>query len=74
MKILQNSQENIFARGVFLWILRNFQERLFYRKPLGDRFFRSLLPTLSLITLTYHVNLKIIENKTLIMSFQDIRT
>ena len=24
--------------GVFLWILRNFQEQLFYRTPLGDCF------------------------------------
>ena len=50
-EISQNSQENTFARssflkrnsgtGVFLWILRNFYEHLFYKKPLGDCFYFS---------------------------------
>ena len=52
LKVSQNSQENTCARvffliklqatglfsGVFLWILRNLKERLFYRTPLGDCF------------------------------------
>ena len=49
LQILQNSQENTCIRllkrnsgtGIFLWILRNFWEKLFYGKPLGDCFCRS---------------------------------
>ena len=50
LKILQNSQENTYARvsflkrdsgtGVFLWILQNFQEHFFYRTPLDNCFWR----------------------------------
>ena len=43
LKISQNSQENIFEKidsstGVFLWILWNFTESLFYRIPQGNCF------------------------------------
>ena len=54
LEISQNSQENTSARtsfliqlqawdsgtGVFLWVLRNFWEYLFYRRPLDDSFCR----------------------------------
>ena len=58
LAISQNSQENTFASGVFLWILQNFSEDLFYRTPLSDCFclpetkcIRSILD----ITLWVHV-------------------
>ena len=44
LEISQNSQENTYARvsflikGVFQWVLRNFQEHLLYRIPLEDCF------------------------------------
>ena len=38
-------------KGVFLWILRNFQEQLFYRTPLDDCFLRNKLYTKYLLEL-----------------------
>ena len=38
LEISQNSKENKYATSVFLWILRNYQEHLFYEIPPGDCF------------------------------------
>ena len=40
---LQFIKKRGFGTGVFLWILRNFYEHLFYRTPLGHCFWKYLL-------------------------------